>query len=296
MPVFSLKHWGFLIALLGVVLFSAKAVVVKLAYAFGIDTVTLLLFRMMFSLPIYLVIAALNFSALKEKLTPRIFGAVLLFGFLGYYLASYFDFLGLQYIKASLERIILFIYPTIVLFLSWLFLKKKIAKNQVIAVMISYAGIVVMYFQEPGFSELSNVVGVLLIVMSALTYASYLVGSDWLIPKLGPVLFTSLAMIVSCVCVVVHYCFVGDFDLMNYPMEVYGLSLGMAVFSTVVPSYLISYAIKLLGASDFSIVASFGPVSTIVLAWIFLGERLTVFQMIGAVVVIIGVYFVTRKK
>ncbi|RJE74072.1 DMT family transporter [Reichenbachiella sp. MSK19-1] len=296
MKPFSSKSFGFLIALLGVVLFSAKAVMVKLAYVHEIDTVTLLLFRMMFSLPIYLAIAAWNFSVLKEKLTPRIFGAVILFGFLGYYLASYFDFLGLQYIKASLERIILFIYPTIVLFLSWFFLKKRITKNQMIAVVVTYAGIIVMYLQEPGFSELSNVTGVLLIVLSALTYASYLVGSDWLIPKLGPVVFTSLAMMISCACVAVHYCFVGDFELMSYPMEVYALSLGMAVFSTVIPSYLISYAIKLLGASDFSIVASFGPVSTIVLAWIFLGERLTVFQMIGAIVVIIGVYFVTRKK
>ncbi|MCV9385377.1 DMT family transporter [Reichenbachiella ulvae] len=290
------RQLGFALAFLGVVMFSAKAVMVKLAYVNGVEAVSLLLLRMLFALPVYLLITSLNFSKLKTRLNPKNLWALLLFGFLGYYLASYFDFLGLKFIKASLERIILFIYPTIVLILSFLFLKKKIESRQVIAIAITYLGVLVMYYQEPDFSSTESMLGVGLILLSALTYASYLVGSDWLIPQLGSTLFTSLAMIVSCICVILHYCMVGDFDLFNYPAEVYGLSIAMATLSTIIPSYLISYAIKLLGASDFSVMASMGPVSTIILAWVFLGEQLTVIQIVGAIVVIVGVYYVTRKK
>lgn len=290
------RRLGYLIALLGVVLFSAKAVMVKLAYGYGVEAVTLLLLRMLFALPVYLVVTAANISRAKSRLNFKNFGSLLLFGFVGYYLASYFDFLGLKFIKASLERIILFIYPTIVLILSYFFLKKKIEARQVVAIGITYLGVWVMYYQEPDFSSESSLLGVGLILLSALTYASYLVGSDWLIPQLGSTLFTSLAMIVSCLCVIVHYSLVGDFNLITYPAEVYYLSIAMATLSTIIPSYLISYAIKLLGASDFSVMASMGPVSTIVLAWIFLGEELTLIQVAGAVVVIIGVYFVTQKR
>ncbi|UXP32600.1 DMT family transporter [Reichenbachiella agarivorans] len=296
MGVYSTKKVAVLIAMLGVVLFSAKAVMVKLVYQYEVDTVTLLLFRMMLSLPFYLLVAMLNWSVLKSKLTVKIAISVVVFGFLGYYLASYFDFLGLQYIKASLERIILFIYPTVVLVLSSVFLKRKITRVQVLAILITYLGIVIMYYQEPNFMELSSLLGVGLIVLSALTYASYLVGSDWLIPQLGSTLFTSLAMMVSCVCVCLHYAVVGDFQFTSYPHQVYWLSLAMAIFSTVIPSYLISYAIKILGAPNFSVIASLGPVSTIVLAWMFLGETLSWGQILGAIVVIGGVYVVTQKK
>lgn len=295
--MYASRQFGFLIALLGVVLFSAKAVMVKLAYDYQIDAVSLLLIRMLFALPVYLVIAGWKWRQVQERLDRRTGAYLLFFGFVGYYLASYFDFLGLQYIKASLERIILFIYPTIVLILSTIFLRKKIRRDQILAILVTYVGIIVMYYQEPDFSSSDSVLGVGLIVLSALTYASYLVGSDWLIPKLGSTLFTSLAMIVSALCVCLHYLLTAQIDsLFTFSWEVYALGTAMAILSTIIPSYLISYAIKILGAADFSIIASVGPVSTILLAWVFLGEQLTVIQISGAVVVIVGVYFVTRKK
>jgi drug/metabolite transporter (DMT)-like permease len=218
------------------------------------------------------------------------------FGFIGYYLASYFDFLGLKYIKAGLERIILFVYPTLVLLISRVFLKKRITQQQVIAILITYFGVVIAFWGELQFHSDHIVLGGFLIFLSALTYASYLVGSGWLIPKFGVVVFTSYAMIVSSVCVVVHYLMTDRGDVLNYPKEVYILGVLMAVFSTIIPSFLVSLAIKKLGANNFSIIGSVGPISTIILAYIFLDERLSVLQFIGAAIVILGVGYISLNK
>jgi drug/metabolite transporter (DMT)-like permease len=290
------KNLGVLLAVLGVVLFSAKAIMVKLAYEYDVDSVTLLLFRMLFSLPVYLVIAFL----VRPKNTNEIYKTdylwLFFFGFIGYYLASYFDFLGLKYIKAGLERIVLFIYPTLVVIISRLFLKTKISKTQVIAIVITYIGVLIAFSGELDVSSNHLFKGVILIFFSALTYAMYLVGSGWLIPKFGVVCFTSYAMIVSTICVLIHYSFVQNFGLFHYPKEVYYLGLGMAILSTVIPSFLVSKSIKIIGSSNFSIIGSIGPISTIILANIFLEETLSIYQVIGTVVVIGGVFLVSKSK
>ncbi|SMD32337.1 EamA-like transporter family protein [Reichenbachiella faecimaris] len=270
----KIRILGVVLALLGVVLFSAKAVMVKLAYQYDIDAVSLLLMRMLFALPFYLVIALVKRPKDTKVMNSRIYLWILGLGIVGYYLASLFDFLGLQYIKASLERIILFIYPTIVL---------------------TYFGIVLAFSLELSLEGKGLLIGGSLIFLSATTYASYIAGSGWLIPKIGATVFTSYAMIVSCLCVLIHYGLVGDFNLLNYPNEVYGLGLAMAILSTVIPSYLVSYSIKMIGAPSFAIVASFGPISTILLADYFLGESMHWAQWLGTVLVLIGVFFVTKK-
>ncbi|MGL1889507.1 MAG: DMT family transporter [Reichenbachiella sp.] len=290
------RYAGYLIGILGVVLFSAKAVMVKLAYQFDVNAVSLLLLRMLFALPFYLFIAIKDYQSIRSKLNQDILLGIVFFGFLGYYLASYFDFLGLMYIKASLERIILFIYPTLVLLISWVFLKRKVTKNQVVAILITYVGVIFIFVQDPDLGRGNNIgVGAGLIFLSALTYASYLVGSGYLIPKIGAKNFTSLAMIVSCIGVIFHYLLIGDFKLLEFDKEVYWLGLVMAIFSTVLPSYMVSYAIKMVGAPNFSILGSFGPVSTIVLAYVFLGEQVSVSQWFGIVVVVMGVYYISKK-
>lgn len=283
------------LALTGIIFFSSKAVIVKLAYQYEIEAVPLLLLRMAFSLPVYVIIALIKRPSKSAEITRKDYLWLLTFGFIGYYLASLFDFMGLQYIKASLERIILFIYPTLVIFITWIFFKKVPSKVQVLAILVTYVGIFITFGEELGVENSNEVLlGGFLVFLSALTYASYLVGSGYLIPKFGAITFTSYAMIISCICVVLHYSFTSTDDIFDYPKEVYVLGFLMAMIATVIPSYLISFAIKHLGASNFSILGSIGPISTIILANIFLDERLTYMQMIGAAVVIGGILLVTK--
>ncbi len=292
----KLSTYGIIFAIIGIVLFSAKAVLVKLAYNFNISSEHLLLFRMLFSLPFYIIIAIFNTSSRSDHIKPNAYLWVVFFGFIGYYLASYYDFLGLQYIKAGLERIILFMYPTLVIIISKVFFKDKITKQQVLAILLTYVGVLITFWGELQLDAPDLILGVFLIFLSALTYAIYLVGSGWLIPKFGVITFTSYAMIASSLCVLIQYLIFDRGDLLNYPLELYLICIAMAIFSTIIPSYLVSAAIARLGASNFSIIASLGPFSTIILAYFFLGENMSVIQIIGAVIVIFGIYIVAQKK
>lgn len=289
--------YGVLIGVLGIVLFSSKAVMVKLAYNYNVDAISLLLLRMLFSLPFYLIMAL---SSRKKKSSVKVakidFLWILFFGFVGYYLASYFDFVGLTYIKASLERIILFLYPTIVLVFNKIFLKKKINKLQIGAIILTYLGIIMAFWDEVAISGINTYIGGFFILLSAITYASYLVGSGWLMPKFGVVKFTSYAMLVSCFCVFIHFSLTSNGIILGHSWQVYFLGLLIAVFATVIPSYLVSASIKMISSSNFAIIAGIGPISTIILASIFLNEKLTLLQFFGALIVIIGIFLVSSKK
>ncbi|MDD7887369.1 DMT family transporter [Flavivirga sp. 57AJ16] len=289
--------YGIFLGILGIVLFSSKAVMVKLAYQYKVDTISILLLRMLFSFPFYIIVAYLyrkqnRAVAIKNK----DYAWVVFFGFVGYYLASYFDFVGLTYIKASLERIILFLYPTIVLLLNRFFLKQPINKIQGGAIALTYLGIVIAFWDEVAISGSDTYIGGFFILLSAITYASYLVGSGWLIPKFGVMKFTAYAMIVSCICVFVHYSIISEIDLFGFSWEVYFLGFLIAIFATVIPSFLVSASIKMISSSNFAIIAGVGPISTIVLAAIFLNESLTFLQLFGALAVIIGILLVSLKK
>ncbi len=285
------------LAISGIVLFSAKAIMVKMAYRFDADALTILLLRMLFALPFYAVIAY-RASAKHQDYTFRrkdLFSLILL-GFLGYYLASYFDFYGLQFISASLERLILFVYPTLVVIITWVFLNKKPSRIQVYAILITYAGIFIAFANDLSLEADGLWKGAFFIFLSALTYAFYLVGSGQMIPRIGPVRFTAYAMIVSCVMVIIHYAVINTHEVFNQPWQVYALGLAMAVFSTVIPSFLISEAIKRMGASDFALYGSLGPISTIIMAIIILNEKLDIYQAAGTIVVIFGVSIINKRK
>ncbi|TYA71535.1 DMT family transporter [Seonamhaeicola marinus] len=289
--------YGVLLGVLGIVLFSSKAVMVKLAYNYQVDTISILLLRMVFSFPFYVVIALLyrNKGSIAS-ISRKDYYWVVIFGIVGYYLASYFDFEGLNYLKASLERIILFIYPTVVLLLNKIFLKKPISKIQAGAIILTYLGIVIAFGTEVSISGSDTYLGGFFIVLSAITYASYLVGSGWLIPKFGVVKFTSYAMLVSCLAVFVHYGLTYSGDIFSLPWQVYALGFLIAIFATVIPSYLVSASIKMINSSNFAVLAGLGPISTIILAAIFLNEKLTYLQLLGALVVIIGILIVSIKS
>ncbi len=289
-----------LITIAGVILFSSKAVLIKLAYLYDVDSISLLLLRMLFALPFYLFIFLIRRSGWKENpISRKQFYMLIGLGFMGYYLASLFDFYGLTYITASLERLILFSYPTFVLLISWVFLKKKITKAQLISIIITYAGIAIIFTDRGGIVEGSaNEItrGSILVFLSAIAYASYLVGSGTLIEKVGSVRLTTYSMLVSCLAVIVHYLIISDLDILSFPIQVYVLSFMMAIIATVIPSFLINEGIRRMGAPNVSIVGSLGPVSTIVLSMIFLGEALTLIQFAGAIVIIFGVVVIAQSK
>ncbi len=289
-----------LITATGVILFSSKAVLIKLAYQFDVDSVSLLLLRMLFSLPFYISIFLIRRHGWKENpITRKQFIVLIGLGFLGYYLASLFDFMGLKFISASLERLILFSYPTFVLLISWLFLKKRITKAQVISIIVTYAGVAIIFLDRGGivegsFTELLK--GSTLVFLSAIAYASYLVGSGTLIEQVGSVRLTTYSMLVSCGAIIIHYLITSDLNFLNYPIEVYIYSFMMAVIATVIPSFLINEGIRRMGAPNVSIVGSLGPASTIILAMIFLGESLTLVQFGGATIIVMGVVIIAQSK
>ncbi len=289
--------YGILLGILGIVLFSSKAVMVKLVYQYEVDALSALLLRMLFSFPFYVAIAYFYRNEKKQVAnSKKDYLWLVFFGFVGYYLASYFDFVGLTYIKASLERIILFVYPTIVLLFNKLFLKKSITRNQKLAIFITYVGIIITFGSEVSISGNHAYLGGFFVLLSAITYASYLVGSGWLIPKFGVMRFTAYAMLVSCICVFVHYGIISKINIVNYPWQVYVLGLFIAVFATVIPSFLVSISIKLINSSNFAVVAGIGPISTIVLAVVFLNESLTPLQIFGTIVVISGILLVSKSN
>ena len=288
--------YGILIGIFGIVLFSSKAVMVKLAYQYNIDALPMLLLRMLFAFPFYTAIAYFYRNEKKEQTVRQDYLWLIFFGFVGYYLASYFDFVGLTYIKASLERIILFIYPTIVLLFNKWFRKKEITNKQKLAILIAYIGIVITFGSEVSISGNDTYLGGFFVLLSAITYASYFGGSGWLIPKFGVMCFTAYVMLVSCLCVFVHFGIFSNVDIFNFPWQVYALSLAIAVFATVIPSFLVSISIKMIDSSNFAIVAGIGPISTIILAVIFLNESLSAIQIIGTIVVIFGILLFSKSK
>jgi drug/metabolite transporter (DMT)-like permease len=291
------RYLGALLTFLGAICFSAKAIMVKLAYIHQADALSLLTLRMMMSLPFFAAIAFLsNSKTIRPDLTKKDWFMIVALGVTGYYLASLFDFEGLHFITAGLERLILFIYPTLVVILSAIFFKKKIAGREYIALLLTYIGIAIVFVSDLNLQQKDLWLGSLLIFASAFTYAIYLMGSGELIPKLGSMRYTSYAMIISTLAVCVHYLCSSEMKLFSFSREVYMLSAAMAIFSTVIPAMLLSEGIRIIGSARASIVGSVGPVSTIILAYIFLGEDITLIQILGTALVLAGVLTVSGSQ
>lgn len=286
------------IALVGALLFSSKAVFIKAAYLYDVDKLSLLLLRMIFALPFYLLYAFKPVGNSKSKtINYKDWSILIVLGIIGYYFASYLDLWGLEYITAGMERLILFIYPTITTLLVALFFKRKITKTILLSILLTYVGIFIAFWDFLHHSEVKNFwLGAGLIFGSALTFSFYLIGSERLIPKFGSVKFTSYSMIVSCLATILHFSILGSFKIFNLEWQVYVIALCIALFSTVLPSFMMSYAIKIIGASKTAIVSSVGPIWVLVIAYFTLGEVFSSLQFLGTIVVIAGVWLTTRKK
>jgi len=288
---------GALYAFIAAVAFSGKAILVKLAYVYSVDAVTLLALRMLFALPFFIMMAI--WAARREsavEITPRDWGILTILGVLGYYLASLLDFLGLLYISASLERLVIFLYPTLVVVLSAVYFRRRITGSVVVALLLSYGGIVLVFMHDVNLAQKDIILGGALVFASILVYAVYLIGSSGIITRLGSARFTGYAMTISCAVVGLHFSVVNSMDALIQPMPVYGLALAMAVFATVLPALLLSEGIRRIGVDKTSIIGSIGPVATLVLAYLFLGETMSSMQILGAVLVLIGVLFISMRK
>lgn len=289
---------GAALVFLGACGFSAKAVLVKIAYReYPIDSVSLLALRMLFSVLFYLVIAlALSRRTEPVRLRRREWISVAGVGIMGYYLASFLDFWGLRYVTASVERLILFIYPTLVVVLSAAFFRKGFTRLQGAALVLTYLGMAVAFLDDlaAGGSP-ALLTGGVLIFLSAFTYALYLIGSGELIPRVGSLRFTCYAMLASAVVTFAHCAVVNGFDLFHFPARVYWLSFWMAIGSTVVPTFLISEGIQRIGSGNAAIVGSVGPIITIALAYVWLGETVGLLQLFGTLLVLGGVLLITWR-
>ncbi len=288
---------GFLISVIAAVLFSTKAIFVKLAYRqTGVDAVTLLALRMFFSLPFYIVAAWLvGRKEDKKTLTTQQYLWIITLGILGYYLSSVLDFIGLQYVSAGLERLILFLYPTFSVLLNTFLFKAKLTRTQLIALALTYTGIGIAYLGELRQVELHNsqfYFGSLMIFFCAITYSAYLVGTGRMVNRVGVTRYTAYAMLSSTAGIFIHFLLTRDIQHISITTPLMGYSIALAIIATVIPSFMMSSGMKKIGSNNVSIITSIGPVSTILQAYYFLDEKILPIQILGTVLVIIGVVLI----
>jgi len=253
---------GVVFALLAAVGFSAKAILVKLAYLHSVDAITLLALRMAFSVPFFIGVALWVKRHHAEPLGRHDQILVLVLGLVGYYLSSFLDFLGLQYISAGLERLILFLYPTITVILSTLVYKRAIGRKVMAAMALCYAGIALVFFHDVGTMQDRIALGTLLVFSSTLSYSIYLVGAGHAIARIGATRFTAYAMIVASSASLLQFFVTHPISALDLQVQIYELAFSMAIFSTLLPVFLLSYAIRRIGSSSTSLIGSIGPVST----------------------------------
>ncbi|MDH3315229.1 MAG: DMT family transporter [Betaproteobacteria bacterium] len=287
---------GVLLAIGGVVFFSLRPVIIKLAYAYVVDPVTLLALRMVFSMPFFIAAAlwARGGSA-QRPLARRDLAAIAGLGLLSYYGASFLDFLGLQYITAGLGRLLQFIYPTVVVVLSALFLGKRPTVRDIVALVLTYSGLLLVFWHALGGEQHNLWLGAGLVFTSATFYAVYLVAGSEVIARVGSVRFTANAMMVASVACIAQFFVLRPLSALNLPLEVYGLAIAMALASTVIPGFMVAEALRRIGANKVAIIGALGPVTAIALGYLGLDEIMTPLQILGSGFVLVGVVVISLK-
>jgi drug/metabolite transporter (DMT)-like permease len=290
---------GFALVLLGALGFAAKAILIKLAYTASIqvDAITLMALRMVFSLPFFLVVALWNSQkSTALPLDKKQWAVITVLGLMGYYAASYLDFLGLQSISAGLERVILFLYPTFVVLFSALIYKRTITRRMGAALALSYAGMMLVFIEQVSMESAHVWLGSGLVLGSAVIFSGFVIGSGVMTQRIGATRFTAYTMTVASLATLIHFACRHGVALDSLPLEVYRLAFIMAVFSTVLPAFFMNAGIRRIGAGAASIVSTTGPIATLGLAYLFLGEAITWMQLAGTCLVLAGVYVLGRAK
>ncbi|MFO1292966.1 MAG: DMT family transporter [Rubrivivax sp.] len=284
---------GLALAAVGAFAFSGKAIIVKLAYRYGVDAVTLIMYRMLFALPMFVLLAWWSGRG-RPRLAARDWGIVFGLGFSGYYLASFLDFAGLQYITAGLERLILYLNPTLVLLLGvWRF-GQKVHARQLAAMALSYLGIVLVFGHEARLTGADVALGALLVLASAVSYAAYLVYSGQVVARIGSLRLTGLASSAASALCIAQFLLLRPLAAAAVAPEVLWLSLANAVLCTFVPVLLVMMAIERIGATLVAQTGMIGPVATIAMGVAILGEPLNGWIFAGTALVIAGVWLLAR--
>jgi drug/metabolite transporter (DMT)-like permease len=288
---------GIVCILVGTFCFAAKGIVIKLAYQYGISATPLLALRMLFALPFYVAVAI---WLQTQTLTPLAKGdgwKIIGLGLLSYYISSLLDFMGLQYISAGLERLILYIYPTLVLLMLAFWKKEQVTRKTKMALMLAYSGMLLVFIQDVRLTSDWNqtLLGAGLVLLSTVFFALFVVLAGDIIPKVGSSRFTAYAMLSACVGVILHNFVVEGIGRLYQPQPVYVLAIILAFFCTVIPSFLMNKGISLIGSGRAVVLGSIGPVITLFLGALVLHEPITLVQFLGALLVISGVSLATRK-
>ncbi|MDR1350686.1 MAG: DMT family transporter [Zoogloeaceae bacterium] len=292
----SAERAGVLLALFAALGFSLKAIFVKLAYAWPISAVTLIALRMLISLPVFAWVGWKSGRS-APALGRRDYLILAALGMLGYYGSTLLDFIGLQYISAGLERLILYTYPTFTVLIAVIVFKKSLSGREVCSILLSYIGIGFAFAHDLNVIGQGSAVwtGGALVLASSFCYALYLTGSAPMIARLGSARFTALCMLVSTLGVLAHFAASQPLTALILPWQVYALGIAMAVFSTVLPVFMLSAAIRRIGASRTVLIGAVGPLGTIFFGWQWLDEALSLHQMIGAALVLAGVLLVSLR-
>ena len=284
---------GLLLAAAGSIAFSGKAIIVKLAYRHGVDAITLVMFRMLFAVPFFIAMAWWA-GRHQAPLTRNDWWGVWGLGFSGYYLSSYLDFLGLQYISASFERLILYLNPTLVLLLGWVLYKRKTTFRQGMAMAVSYSGVLLVFGHEVSLVGDNIALGALLVFGSAVTYAIYLTYSGQLVQRLGSLRLAGLATTVACFFCILQFVLLKPLSALNVEPDVMWLSLLNAIVCTVLPVLMVMMAIERIGPGLTSQIGMIGPLSTLSMGAFFLNETFNLWILMGTVLVLGGVFWVTK--
>ena len=293
----SYRAVGIGLAAGAVIAFSFRPILIKLAYGYVRDPVTLIALRMVFALPFFVAAAMWQRSAAAAAPISRRDGWRIAFlGFIGYYFSSFVDFLGLQYITAGLGRLLLFVYPTLVVILSWLLLHKRAGVREVVALAVTYGGLALVLANAAAGQHENLPLGTALVFAGAASYAVYLVlGSD-VIQRVGSVRFTAYALIVASAFCIAQFLVLRPLAALALPWQVYGYAIAMAIFSTVLPTFMTAEALKRIGANHVAILGALGPVTAILTGWVGLDETMTWLQLLGAALVLGGVVLVSVKR
>ena len=289
------RRRGLMLAGLGAVAFSGKAIIVKLAYRHGVDAVTLIMYRMLFALPLFVLLAWWAGRG-KPALTWRDARTILGLGFCGYYLSSFLDFAGLRYVSASLERLILYLNPTLVLGFGAFLFKKTVTRSQVLALAVSYCGVLCVFGREMSLQGADVPLGATLVFLSAVSYAIYLSYSGEEVRRLGALRLTGLATTVACAICIAQFFVLRPYSAMIVPSEVVWLSVLNATLCTFAPVVMVMMAIERIGASLTAQAGTVGPLSTILMAVLLLGEPFTAWIAAGTVLVLAGIWLLTRAQ
>src|ERR1700692_414455 len=293
-PASDARRRGLLLAACGAISFSGKAIIVKFAYRYGVDAVTLIMYRMLFALPLFLILAWWSGRG-KPPLTWRDARAVAGLGFCGYYLSSFLDFAGLRYIRPSLERLILYLNPTLVLGLGVFLFRRRVTRSQIIALAVSYAGVLCVFGKEVTLQGANVPLGATLVFGSAVSYAVYLAYSGEEVKRLGALRLTGLATTVACIICIAQFFVLRPWSAIIVAPQVLWLSALNASVCTFAPVLMVMLAIERIGASATAQIGAVGPLSTILMAVILLGAPFTAWVAAGTVLVVAGIWLLARQ-